>query len=179
MLLTAGGQELARDWPSWGRQHPVLADTLAVSAKNERCLSMNNAQRVTQLHRAQDYEERTADVVVCQGVHVSHRVAAPTPVAVSRSSYLNEKDRHYRAAETVENGGDLAERSVDRVLRLDAMLREAEADGASPMALSAIERLEGILGQSVGMLVHSFVNSPLLLCQAARTRCSDWSVRRA
>ena len=82
------------------------------------------------------------------------------PIAVSQSSYLNERDRHYRAAETVENGGDLAERAANRVLRLDAKLGQAEADGASPRALAAIERLEEVLGHTTGMLVFDYVANP-------------------
>jgi hypothetical protein len=60
----------------------------------------------------------------------------------------------------VENGGDLAERSVDGVLRLDAKLRAAQRDGASPRALAAIERMEEVFGQTTGMLVWDFVNRP-------------------
>jgi hypothetical protein len=82
------------------------------------------------------------------------------PEAVSQSSYLNEKDRHYRAAVTVENGRDLAERSVNGVLRLDARLREAEVDGASPRALAMIEQIGGAFGQSASLLVVDFMQRP-------------------
>jgi hypothetical protein len=85
---------------------------------------------------------------------------APLPFATSRSSYLNENDRWYRAGATVENGGDLAERSVTRILRLDARLQEALETGASPGALAAIERLREVYAQTSAMVVFDYGSDP-------------------
>jgi hypothetical protein len=85
---------------------------------------------------------------------------APVPFATSPSSYLNENDRAYRASSTVENGGDIAERSVNRILRLDARLQEAQATGASPGALAAIERLREVYAQTSAMVVFDFGANP-------------------
>jgi hypothetical protein len=82
------------------------------------------------------------------------------PLAVSRSSYLNEKDRHYRAAETMENAADLAKRGVKNLLDIDRQLHEAEADDASPRALAGIEQLEQIYVNGAGMVVCDFMNRP-------------------
>jgi hypothetical protein len=124
---------------------------------------MNNAERVTEFHPRQDDRRtgrelatRTSGTVVPR----SARRESSGPLAVSQSSYLNEKDRHYRAAETVENGTDLAQRSVSGVLRIDAKLQQAQADGASPRALVAIERIEDVLGQTGGMLLFDYMARP-------------------
>jgi hypothetical protein len=122
---------------------------------------MNNAEGVTELHHKINGEG--GELVLRPKAEIERRRPEPqfiVPVAVSQSSYLNEKDRHYRAAETVENGGDLAERSANRILRLDGRLRQAEADGASPRALAGIERLEEVLSHGTGMLVLDFVLKP-------------------
>lgn len=87
-------------------------------------------------------------------------LGASRPLAVSQSSYLNEMDRHFRAAETVENGQDLAERSVTGVLRLDERLRKAQTEGASPHALALIQRIEWTLGNGTALLVDDFLNRP-------------------
>ena len=123
---------------------------------------MDNAERVTRLH-PQSSAAATGEIVPrpqATATRRDQRQEVIVPVAVSQSSYLNEKDRHYRAAETVENGGDLAERSVNGVLRLDAKLRQAEADGASPRALATIEQIGGAFGQSAAMLVVDFMQRP-------------------
>jgi hypothetical protein len=85
---------------------------------------------------------------------------APLPSAPSPSSYLNEHDRSYRAGATVESGGDIAERSVTRILRLDARLQEAQETGASPGALAAIERLREVYAQTSAMVVFDFGANP-------------------
>jgi hypothetical protein len=85
---------------------------------------------------------------------------APLPFPPSPSSYLNENDRAYRAGATVENGGDIAERSVTRILRLDARLQEAQETGASPGALAAIERLREVYAQTSAMVVFDFGANP-------------------
>lgn len=123
---------------------------------------MDNAQRVRQLHSPNDHGAASGEVVRRAGAVAVPRAAgtASTPPAVSRSSYLNERDRHYRAAETVENAGDLAERTINGVLRLDARLREAEAEGASPRALANIERVQEVFGQGSGMLVFDYLQKP-------------------
>lgn len=94
------------------------------------------------------------------GPNSGHGQLAARPDPVSQSSYLNERDRFYRAAETVENGGDLAERSVSRLLRLDKRLRAAELEGVSPRVLAIIEKTELIYGHAAGALVNEFMNNP-------------------
>jgi hypothetical protein len=124
---------------------------------------MDYAERVTELRQERKINGHSAEMAPRRPTEVDQRRREAqfiTPVAVSQSSYLNEKDRHYRAAETVENGGDLAERSANRILRLDAKLREAQAEDASPRALAAIERLEEVLSHGTGMLVLDFVLNP-------------------
>jgi hypothetical protein len=87
-----------------------------------------------------------------------HEVIVPVPV--SQSSYLNERDRHYRAAVTLENGRDLGERSIDGVLQLAAKLHKAEADGESPRELAIIEQIEGAFGKSAVMVMLDFMQRP-------------------
>jgi hypothetical protein len=79
-----------------------------------------------------------------------------THVPVSRSSYLYEMDRHYRAAVTVENTGDLAERAVDRIVRLDRKATEAAMIGVSPRAQANIERMIDVVGHTTGMVVFDY-----------------------
>jgi hypothetical protein len=78
------------------------------------------------------------------------------PVPVSRSSYLYEMDRHYRAAVTVENTGDLVERAVDRIVRADGKATEAAMMGVSPRAQAHIERMVDILGHTTGLVVFDY-----------------------
>jgi hypothetical protein len=86
-----------------------------------------------------------------------------TPVPVSWSSYLDEKDRHFRGVETAENAGDVAEHCFNRVLRLDAIKRrEAEAGEATPQAKAILEGIEQVLGHGYGMLVMSMLSNPNL-----------------
>lgn len=90
-------------------------------------------------------------------------VARPEPrrvQAVSQASYVTEKDRYFRAAETLENGGDLAGRATDQVVRLDAKLQGAQASSASPMALATIERINAAYGQGAGLLVNDYMIHP-------------------
>jgi hypothetical protein len=82
------------------------------------------------------------------------------PVPVSRSSYLNEKDRYYRAAETLDNGADLARRGIENLLDLDRQRREVPADAASPQVLAAIEQFELIYVRGAGNVVSDFINRP-------------------
>jgi hypothetical protein len=128
----------------------------------ERTTSMENAERVTRLH-PQSSAASAGEMVPrpqAAAARRDQRQEVIVPIAVSQSSYFNEKDRHYRAAETVANGTDLAERSINGVLRLDAKRRQAEADGASPRALAAIERLEEVLGHTTAMIVYDFGANP-------------------
>jgi hypothetical protein len=87
---------------------------------------------------------------------------APLSSVPSPSSYLNENDRAYRASATVENGGDIAERSVTRILRLDTRLQEAQEMGASPGAIAAIERLRDVYAQTSAMVVFDFGANPYM-----------------
>jgi len=79
---------------------------------------------------------------------------------VSQASYVTEKDRYFRAAETLENGGDLAGRAIGQVVQLDGLLQAAKADDVSPMALAAIERINLTYEQSAGPLLDDFMNRP-------------------
>jgi hypothetical protein len=79
-----------------------------------------------------------------------------TPMPVSRSSCSYEMDRHYRAAVTVENTGDLAERAVDRIVRLDRKATEAAMNGVSPRGQANIERLIDVVGHTTGMVVYDY-----------------------
>jgi hypothetical protein len=88
----------------------------------------------------------------------SRRAASPQPV--SQSSYLNERDRYYRAAETVDNAIDLADRSVDGILALDERLRQARANDATPLALVLIERKQVRLSDGADNLIDDFMNRP-------------------
>jgi hypothetical protein len=126
---------------------------------------MDYAERVTDLRREDMMNGYGAAMVLRRTTELDQRrrdreTQFIAPVPVSRSSYLNEKDRHYRAAETVESGGDLAERSVNRILRLDARLRKAEAEGASPRALAAIEQIQDVHGHASGLLVFDYIARP-------------------
>jgi hypothetical protein len=125
---------------------------------------MDNTERVTQERPQHKINGHLAEMALRPSSNVNQRgrpeAQLVTPAAVSRSSYLNEKDRHFRAAETVENGVDLAVRSANGLLRLDSRLRDAEAAGASPRVLAGIERLEEVLSQGTGMLVFDFVMNP-------------------
>jgi hypothetical protein len=89
----------------------------------------------------------------------SHREPA-VPRPVSRSSELNQRDRHYRAAGTLDDGGNLVDVATDRILKSDQRLQEAAADGTSPMALAAIENLHMKYGVGAGHLVDDFMNRP-------------------
>jgi hypothetical protein len=122
---------------------------------------MDSVKRVTQLHPQQVNATYAGEMVPRQqATPARRRQEVIVPVAVSQSSYLNEKDRHYRAAETVENGGDLAKRGVKNLLDLDRQLNEAAADDASPRALAGIEQLEQIYVKGAGMVVWDFMNRP-------------------
>jgi hypothetical protein len=121
---------------------------------------MNNVERVTRLHPQSDAASAGEMVPRQQATPARRRQELIVPVAVSQSSYLNEKDRHFRAAETVENAADLAKRGVKNLLDLDRQLQEAEADDASPRALAGIEQLEQIYVNGAGMVVCDFMNRP-------------------
>ena len=128
-----------------------------------KATTMNNTEQQREYRPAQKINGHSEEVVrrpravAAQQDQRQQRIA---PVAVSHSSYLNEKDRHFRAAETVENAGDLALRGVDGVLHLDARLRDAREDGASPGALAAIERFREVYGQATTMLLFDFEARP-------------------
>jgi hypothetical protein len=129
---------------------------------SERRTYMDNAERVTRLHPQSDAASAGEMVPRPQATAArrDQQQEAIIPVAVSQSSYLNEKDRHYRAAETMENGADLAKRGIKNLLDLDRRLQEAEAEGASPRALAGIEQLEQIYVNSTGNVVCDFMNRP-------------------
>jgi hypothetical protein len=114
-------------------------------------ISREQSGRVT---GGQVVPQHSADVV-----RRSHREAA-VPAPVSRSSDLTERDRHYRAGATLDGGGNLVNIATDRILKSDRRLQEAAADGASPMALAAIERLQMTYGVGAGNLVDDFMNHP-------------------
>jgi hypothetical protein len=124
--------------------------------------AMENAERVTELRPPRTINGQSGGMAIRPGSEAATRRQREfiSPVAVSQSSYLNENDRHYRAAQTVKNAVELAERSADGLLRLDARLREAEVEGASPRALAGIERLEEVFSHSACGLVYDFVSRP-------------------
>jgi hypothetical protein len=125
---------------------------------------MDGTERVTQLRQPHRNTGQSDEIVIRPEAETAAQQRREaqfiTPVAVSQTSYLNEKDRHFRAAETVENAGDLVERSVNRVLRIDTLRHEAREHGASPGALAAIERLQEVYAQTSAMLVFDFQARP-------------------
>jgi hypothetical protein len=81
------------------------------------------------------------------------------PMPVSRSSYLNEKDKHHRGVETVENAGDIMQRAGNRVLCMGQQIREAEADGASQQEMEILKGLQRVYGQGSAMLIMGYMDS--------------------
>jgi hypothetical protein len=124
---------------------------------------MDGTERVTQLRQSHKNDAQSDEIVIREEAEAAARQRREaqfvTPVPVSRSSYLYEMDRHYRAAMTAENSGDLAERAVNRLLRLDRLAQEAALNGASQRAQANIERLIEVLGHTTGMLVFDFSSS--------------------
>jgi hypothetical protein len=76
------------------------------------------------------------------------------PVPVSRSSYLFEKDKHFRNVETVQNANDVAKRAAHCILDFDHF-RETEAGGASPQAQAIVNGFEQALGHIYAMVIMS------------------------
>jgi hypothetical protein len=126
---------------------------------------MENAEQVALVRQQAKINGSVAELALRPGAIVDQqRYARFVPLeAVSQSSRLNEMDRHFRAGETVENGLDLLKRVTRGVLELDNELRAAAAEGASPLALSIIERLERAYGQAGGMVGVDFMERPYRL----------------
>jgi hypothetical protein len=82
-----------------------------------------------------------------------------TPMPVSRSSYLYEMDRYYRAAVTAENTTELAKLAIDGLVDLDRKAYKAAVDGVSPRVQANIERLIEVVGHTNGLLVYDFGSS--------------------
>jgi hypothetical protein len=114
-------------------------------------ISREQSGRVTS---GQVVPQRQPDVV-----RRSYRETA-VPESVSRSSGLNQRDRHYRAGATLDDGGNLIDIATDRILKSDRKLQDAVAEGTSPMALAAIERLHMTYGVGAAHVVDDFMNHP-------------------
>jgi hypothetical protein len=85
-------------------------------------------------------------------------LAVPEPV--SMSSDLNERDRFHRAGATVVHGVKIAKMSGKGLRDLDRDLRQAQAEGTTPMALANMERINSIFSQAAGNVVYDFLNNP-------------------
>jgi hypothetical protein len=78
---------------------------------------------------------------------------------VSWSSALGEQDRLYRAAKALDGAGDLVEVAGERIVEADRRLRQAAAEGASPMALAAMERLHATYGAGACFVVSEVMTN--------------------
>ena len=79
---------------------------------------------------------------------------------VSYSSALGERDRLYRAAKAIDGAGDLVEVAGERIVEADRNLRQAEAEGASPSALAALEKLHMTYGAGAQFIVAEVMTNP-------------------
>jgi hypothetical protein len=124
---------------------------------------MENAEGMTGSHPPRATNGQSGEMAMrpdAEAVAQRRREAQPiTPMPVSRSSYLYETDRHYRAAVTVENTVDLAGRAIDGLVGLDRKALGAAVDGVSQRTQANIERLIEVVGHTTGMLVFDFGSS--------------------
>jgi hypothetical protein len=85
-------------------------------------------------------------------------VSPPPPV--SMSSDLHEKDCRYRGGARIDAGGELLRVAAHHILQADEAMRKAAAEGASPMALAAIEQLGLTYSAGAGRLIASYLDRP-------------------
>jgi hypothetical protein len=125
---------------------------------------MDHAERVTELHPPHANNAQSGEVTIRPDAEAAaqrrREAQFIAPMPVSWSSYLYEKDRHFRGVETAENAGDVAERCYNRVLRLDAEKRKAQAGEATPQAQAILEGIEQVLGHGYGMLLMGILSNP-------------------
>jgi hypothetical protein len=76
------------------------------------------------------------------------------------SSDLHERDCRYRGGARLDAGGELLNVAAHHVLRADDEMRKAAAEGASPMALAAIEQLGLTYSAGAGRLIASYLDRP-------------------
>jgi hypothetical protein len=79
---------------------------------------------------------------------------------VSYSSALGEQDRLYRAAKALDGAGDLVKVAGERIVEADRNLRQAAAEGASPSALAALEKLHMTYGMGACFVVGEVMTNP-------------------
>jgi hypothetical protein len=82
------------------------------------------------------------------------------PPPVSMSSDLHERDCRYRGGARLDAGGELLRVATHHILKADRAMREAAAEGASPMALAAIEQLGLTYSAGAGRLIASYLDRP-------------------
>jgi hypothetical protein len=123
---------------------------------------MEEAMRVTGLHHPRSYNGQSGEMAMRPDAEAAAQrrreaqAQSIAPIPVSRSSYLYEMDRYYRAAVTVENTGDLGERAINRIVRLDRKATEAALEGVSPRAQANIERVIEVVGHTTGLVVFDY-----------------------
>ena len=118
---------------------------------------MEDARRVTELHPPPTNNGQSRDMEIKPDAEVAERRREAQfipPVPVSRSSYLYEKDKHFRNVETVQNAKDVAKRAAHCILEFDHF-RETEAGGASPQAQAIVNGFEQALGHVYTMVIMS------------------------
>lgn len=88
------------------------------------------------------------------------RNEASAPPPVSMSSDLHERDCRYRGGARIDAGGELLRVAAHHILKADRALREAAVEGASPMALAAIEQLGLTYAAGAGRLISDYLDRP-------------------
>jgi hypothetical protein len=161
---------LGREAHTFGRKRlvPVCTRKEACAALNPNTYrkgenqKMDNARRITELGQPHTTNGQNREMVIRPDAEAAAQrrpdAQLITPIPVSRSSYLNEKDRHYRAAETMDNGADLAVRGMDHLLDLDRKRREAPAD--APLVQAGMEQFVMTYISGARMVVSDFLNRP-------------------
>jgi hypothetical protein len=122
---------------------------------------MEDAQRVTELHPPPTNNGQSRDMEIkpdAEAAAQRRREALPfvDPIPVSRSSYLYEMDRRYRAAMTVKGSVELAGQSIDGLVYLDRKALGAAVERVSDRTQANIERIIEVVGHTTGLVVFDY-----------------------
>jgi hypothetical protein len=123
---------------------------------------MENVEWVTELHPPPTNNGQAGEMAVRpDAAAVQRRRAAQSiePIPVSRSSYLYEMDRYYRAAMTVKNSVELAGQAMDGIVYLDRKAHRAAEERVSERSQAIIERTIDVVGHTTGLVVFGFGSS--------------------
>jgi hypothetical protein len=122
---------------------------------------LNNFERVTGLRpthningQSREMEIRPDAEAAAQRRHEAQQFIEPIPV--SRSSYLYEMDRYYRAHVTVKNTTGLGKEVIDGLVDLERKAQAAAVEVTSPRVQAHIERVIDVVGHTNGLVVFDY-----------------------